>query len=92
MPVPVEPSGFVTVTVFAVDVPNAVTAVGKPTGNTGICVWFGENPFAFSASTLMLYVVPVVRPLTTYENVVGLSESESTVVGLQFAVAHQRTR
>ena len=40
----------------------------------------------------MLYVVPVVRPETTYEKVVGLSESERTVVGLQFAVAHQRTR
>ena len=31
-------------------------------------------------------------PLTTNEYVVGLRASEITVVGLQFAVAHQRTR
>jgi hypothetical protein len=40
----------------------------------------------------MLYVVPVVRPLTTKENVVGLSASDRTVVGLQFVAAHHRTR
>jgi hypothetical protein len=39
VPVPVVPSGLVMVTVFATDVVNAVTAVGKPTGKTGICVW-----------------------------------------------------
>jgi hypothetical protein len=35
--VPVVPSGFVTVTVLDVDVPNAVTADGNPMGKTGIC-------------------------------------------------------
>lgn len=85
----VDESGLVTVTVPVVAV-RFETALGTVAGHNSANVGLALSPFALTAAIENVYDVPNVRPVTVYVVWFAAIAFVTFVVGVQFAVAHDK--